>query len=301
MLELFDTIENYINQIIIPLNWLMLVLIIGGGIYLTFISKANPLIKINQGFRLLLKKDNSAVGISRFQALSAVLAATVGLGNISGVSIAIHQGGPGVLVWMWVTALIGATIKFFSCSLAVSLRGKDENGDYLGGPMYYMTLGIKKWGKPLAIWFSIAGLVGVLPAFTANQLTQSYIDVINPNAMLDIGNSNWKLIIGVIFTILTSVVIFGGLKSIVRVTSGLVPIMVILYFILGLFILVSNANVVPSTFLLIFSEAFNFNTMVQGGFWGLVLIGIRRAVFSSESGVGLAPVSYTHLTLPTKA
>ena len=134
---------------------------------------------------------------------------------------------------MWVTALIGATIKFFSCSLAVSLREKDENGDYLGGPMYYMTLGIKKWGKPLAIWFSIAGLVGVLPAFTANQLTQSYIDVINPNAMFDIGNSNWKLIIGVIFTILTSVVRFGGLKSIVRVTSGLVPIMVILYFILG--------------------------------------------------------------------
>ena len=154
-------------------------------------------------------------GISRFQALSAVLAATVGLGNISGVSIAIHQGGPGVLVWMWVTALIGATIKFFSCSLAVSLRGKDENGDYLGGPMYYMTLGIKKWGKPLAIWFSIAGLVGVLPAFTANQLTQSYIDVVNPNEMFDLGNSSWKLIIGVIFTILTSVVIFGGLKSIV--------------------------------------------------------------------------------------
>ena len=290
MLELFDIIESYINQIIVPLNWLMLVLIIGGGIYLTFISKANPLIKINQGFRLLLKKDNSTVGISRFQALSAVLAATVGLGNISGVSSAINQGGPGVLVWMWVTALIGATIKFFSCSLAVSLREKDENGDYLGGPMYYMTLGIKKWGKPLAIWFSIAGLVGVLPAFTANQLTQSYIDVINPSAMLDIGNSNWKLIIGVIFTILTSVVIFGGLKSIVRVTSGLVPIMVILYFILGLFILVSNANVVPSTFLLIFSEALNFNTMVQGGFWGLVLIGIRRAVFSSESGVGLAPI-----------
>ena len=96
MLELFDVIESYINQIIVPLNWLMLILIIGGGIYLTFISKANPLIKINQGFRLLLKKDNSLVGISRFQALSAVLAATVGLGNISGVSIAINQGGPGV-------------------------------------------------------------------------------------------------------------------------------------------------------------------------------------------------------------
>ena len=202
MLELFEIIEDYINQVIVPLNWLMLFLIIGGGIYLTLISKANPLRKISQGFKLLLESDNSTVGISRFQALSAVLAATVGLGNISGVSIAIHQGGPGVLVWMWVTALIGATIKFFSCSLAVSLREKDENGEYLGGPMYYMTLGIKKWGKPLAIWFSIAGLIGVLPAFTANQLTQSYIDVLNPNAMFDIGDNSWKLVIGVIFTIL---------------------------------------------------------------------------------------------------
>ncbi|MBT4834597.1 MAG: alanine:cation symporter family protein [Cryomorphaceae bacterium] len=296
MTSLFDSIENFINLIIVPLNWAMLFLIIGGGIYLTFISRANPLMKISQGFNLLLKKDNSSIGISRFQALSAVLAATVGLGNISGVSIAIHQGGPGVLVWMWITALIGATIKFFSCSLAVSLRSKDKSGNYLGGPMYYMTLGIKKWGRPLAIWFSVAGLVGVLPAFTANQLTQSYIDVLNPNDFLNIGNGYWKLIIGIVFTILTSFVIFGGLKSIVKVTSGLVPIMVVLYFLLGIFILISNASVVPSTFALIFNEAFNFNTMVQGGFWGLVLIGIRRAVFSSESGVGLAPIYHGQST-----
>ena len=257
MASLFDSIENFINLLIVPLNWVMLFLIIGGGIYLTVISRANPLMKISRGFNLLLKKDNSSIGISRFQALSAVLAATVGLGNISGVSIAIHQGGPGVLVWMWVTALIGATIKFFSCSLAVSLRDKDNDGNYLGGPMYYMTLGIKKWGRPLAIWFSVAGLVGVLPAFTANQLTQSYIDVLDPNSFLNIGDGNWKLIIGVIFTILTSFVIFGGLKSIVKVTSGLVPVMVVLYFLLGIFILIANLNVVPSTFALIFSEAFN--------------------------------------------
>ena len=296
MVDLFNAIETIINQIIAPLNWVMLFLIIGGGIYLTIISRANPLMRMVSGFKLMLRKDTSKIGISRFQALSAVLAATVGLGNISGVSIAINQGGPGVLVWMWVTALIGASIKFFSASLAVSLRKKDENGDYLGGPMYYMSMGIKKWGRPLAIWFSIAGLVGVLPAFTANQLTQSYIDVLNPNEFLDIGNLGWKLIIGIIFTILTSFVIFGGLKSIVKVTSGLVPIMVVLYFILGLYILISNFNAIPSTFYLIFSEAFNLNTMVQGGFWGLVLIGIRRAVFSSESGVGLAPIYHGQST-----
>ena len=296
MLDLFVFLENVINQIIVPLNWVMLFLIIGGGLYLTIISKGIPLLKIFDGFKLLLTKDKSTYGISRFQALSAVLAATVGLGNISGVSIAINQGGPGVLVWMWLTALIGASIKFFSCSLAINLREKDINGNFLAGPMYYMKIGIKKWGKPLAIWFSIAGLVGVLPAFTANQLTQSYIDVLNPNAFYNIGDNNWKLIIGIIFTILTSFVILGGLKSIVKVTSGLVPIMVILYFILGLYILILNIDVIPKTFKLIFTEAFNFNTMVQGGFWGLVLIGIRRAVFSSESGVGLAPIYHGQST-----
>ena len=296
MVDLFNSIEAIINQIISPLNWVMLFLIIGGGIYLTIISKANPLMRIVSGFKLMLREDPSSIGISRFQALSAVLAATVGLGNISGVSIAINQGGPGVLVWMWVTALIGASIKFFSASLAVNLRIKDENGDYLGGPMYYMSLGIKKWGRPLAIWFSIAGLVGVLPAFTANQLTQSYIDVLNPNEFLNLGNIGWKLIIGIVFTILTSFVIFGGLKSIVKVTSGLVPIMVILYFIIGIYILIANMDVVPSTFYLIFSDAIIFNTIVQGGFWGLVLIGIRRAVFSSESGVGLAPIYHGQST-----
>jgi len=296
MVDFFSTIETIISQIISPLNWIMLLLIIGGGIYLTVISKANPLMRIVSGFKLMIRKDSSSIGISRFQALSAVLAATVGLGNISGVSIAINQGGPGVLVWMWVTALIGATIKFFSASLAVNLRMKDENGEYLGGPMYYMSLGIKKWGRPLAIWFSIAGLVGVLPAFTANQLTQSYIDVLNPNEFINLGIFGWKLLIGIVFTILTSFVIFGGLKSIVKITSGLVPLMVILYFMLGIYILISNIDAVPSTFYLIFSEAFNFNTIVQGGFWGIVLIGIRRAIFSSESGVGLAPIYHGQST-----
>ena len=119
MVDVFDAIETIINQIIAPLNWVMLFLIIGGGIYLTIISRANPLMRMVSGIKLMLRKDTSNIGISRFQALSAVLAATVGLGNISGVSIAINQGGPGVLVWMWVTALIGASIKFFSASLSV--------------------------------------------------------------------------------------------------------------------------------------------------------------------------------------
>ena len=254
-----------------------------------FHSRGIPLLKLRPAFKLLFLKEKTQ-GISRFQALSAVLAATVGLGNISGVAIAIHMGGPGVLVWMWLTALIGMIIKFYSCTLAVQLRSAEVNGEPLGGPMFYMQLGIKKWGKPLAIWFSIAGLLGVLPAFTANQLTQTFMNVVQPNSIITLGGLEWKFFIGLVLSVASSFVIFGGLKSIVKVTSNLVPVMVGLYFFMGLFILVSNSGAVLPTLELIFTEAFNFDTAVTGGFWGLVILGVRRAVFSNESGVGNAPM-----------
>ena len=289
MNDFITIIENILNQLISSLEWFMLIAVLGGGIYLCIVSKLYPLTKIKFAFNLLLSKNKNK-GISRFQALSAVLAATVGLGNISGVAIAIHMGGPGVLVWMWVTAIIGMIIKFYSCSLSVQIRKLNDDGTILGGPMYYMSLGIKNWGKFLAIFFSIAGLFGVLPAFTANQLTQTYINVINPNDYISLGDFQWKLITGIILAIISSFVIFGGLKKIVKVTSSLVPLMVGLYFFMGLFILLYNYNLVFPTFKLIFTEAFNINTVVTGGFWGLIILGVRRAVFSNESGVGNAPM-----------
>ena len=289
MNDFITIIENILNQLISSLEWFMLIAVLGGGIYLCIVSKLYPLTKIKFAFNLLLSKNKNK-GISRFQALSAVLAATVGLGNISGVAIAIHMGGPGVLVWMWVTAIIGMIIKFYSCSLSVQIRKLNDDGTILGGPMYYMSLGIKNWGKFLAIFFSIAGLFGVLPAFTANQLTQTYINVINPNDYISLGDFQWKLITGIILALISSFVIFGGLKKIVKVTSSLVPLMVGLYFFMGLFILLYNYNLVFPTFKLIFTEAFNINTVVTGGFWGLIILGVRRAVFSNESGVGNAPM-----------
>jgi len=156
--------------------------------------------------------------------------------------------------------------------------------------MYYMSLGIKNWGKFLAVFFSIAGLFGVLPAFTANQLTQTYINVVNPNDYISLGDFQWKLITGIILALISSFVIFGGLKKIVKVTSSLVPLMVGLYFFMGLFILSYNYDLVFPTFKLIFIEAFNINTIVTGGLWGLIILGVRRAVFSNESGVGNAPM-----------
>ena len=267
----------------------MLSLILGGGVFLLLQSKGYALLNLKQAWKLLFKKENDK-GISRFEALSAVLASTVGLGNISGVAIAIYMGGPGVLVWMWITAAVGAVIKFYSSALAVLLREKDADGSPLGGPMYYMTIGIPRWGKPLAIWFSIAGLFGVLPAFTANQLTQTVMTVVQPNQYISMGDFYWKILLGVLFVLISGWVILGGLKKIVTVTSKLVPIMVMLYFSMGVFILLNNYSLVLPALSSIFSEAFNLNTAVTGGFWGLILLGVRRAVFSNESGVGNAPM-----------
>ena len=283
------SLEILLQNMIRPLEWMMLFVVIGGGVYLLFHSKGVPLFKIKKGFQLLQTKD-SQLGISRFQALSAVLAATVGLGNISGVAIAIHMGGPGVLVWMWLTALLGMIIKFYSCSLAVQLRTIDSDGSPIGGPMYYMHLGIQKWGKPLAIWFSVAGLFGVLPAFTANQLTQTFMDVIRPEEMGNFSTFQWKFLIGIGLSLASAFVIFGGLQTIVRVTSNLVPLMVLLYMVLGGYILFTHFEAILPSFKLILTEAFNLKTAVAGGFWGLVILGVRRAVFSNESGVGNAPM-----------
>lgn len=267
----------------------MLILIIGGGVFLFFHSKGFPLKKVGKGFSLLLKK-NSEKGISRFEALSAVLASTVGLGNISGVAIAIHMGGPGVLVWMWITAILGSVIKFYSCTLSVKLRKKELNGDPLGGPMYYMTMGMPRYGEFFANWFCIAALFGVLPAFTANQLTQTIVQVIYPPVTSAVDSFIYKGSFGLLLILVSGWVILGGLKKIVKITSKLVPLMVILYLLMGGWVVLDNITQIPYVLKTIIFSAFDFKTVYVGGFWGLVLLGIRRAVFSNESGIGNAPM-----------
>jgi len=284
-----DVVSSLLQQLISSIELVMFFLVIGGGLFLLFQIQAKPLFLIKTSFQLLFSKEGGT-GISRFQALSAVLASTVGLGNISGVAIAIYMGGPGVMLWMWVTAIIGAIIKFYSCTLAVLYREKEDDGSPLGGPMYYMKIALPKLGKPFAVWFSIAGLFGVLPAFTANQLTQTLVSVIEPNQYLDLGTVQWKIIIGLILAILSAFVILGGLKKIVEVTSMLVPIMVGLYFGIGVTMLAMNAEAIIPALCQIFSEAFSIHSAATGGFWALVILGVRRAVFSNESGIGNAPM-----------
>lgn len=289
-----EAINDFLSAVLPYTEWVMLLLIIGGGLFLVFYSKLLPYRYFKHAIAITRGKydDPDDPGeVSHLQALSAAVAATVGLGNISGVAIAIYLGGPGTVFWIWVTALIGMCIKFYSCSLAIMFRDRDSAGNLQGGPMYYIVQGMGKKAKPLAVFFCIAALFGVLPAFTTNQFTQTLMGVINPNETIAVfGDFNWKLGIGIVLSIITSFVIFGGLRKIVKVATAIVPFMVLIYLLAVIFIMIMNAGEVFPALKLIFTEAFNFETAIEGGLWGVIIIGIRRAVFSNESGVGNAPM-----------
>ena len=292
---MFMKIFNDFLAAVLPYTeWVMLLLIVGGGLYLVAYSKLLPYRYFKHAILITSGKydhPDDPGEVSHLQALSSAVAATVGLGNISGVAIAIYLGGPGVVFWIWITALIGICIKFYSCSLAIMYRDNDNEGNLQGGPMYYITMGMGKKARPLAVFFCIAGLFGVLPAFTTNQFTQTLMGVINPNETIAVfGDFNWKLGIGIVLSIITSFVIFGGLKKIAKVATAIVPFMVLLYLLAVIIIMAMNAGQIWPSLELILVEAFNFKTAVQGGLWGLIIIGIRRAVFSNESGVGNAPM-----------
>jgi AGCS family alanine or glycine:cation symporter len=289
-----DSINDLLSSILPYTEWPMFLLLIGGGLFLMIYSKFVPFRFFGHAIAITAGKydDKNAKGdVSSFQALSAAVAATVGLGNISGVAIAIHDGGPGVIFWIWITAIIGMGIKFYSCSLSIMFRTSDKEGKLQGGPMYYITKGLGEKWKPLAIFFSICGLFGFLGVFTANQFTETFMMVIKPEETLfAMEIVNWKWTIGIVLAVITSFVIFGGLSKIAKVASAIVPFMVFIYLIAVIVVMVLNSEKVLPAIQLIFAEAWNFNTIVTGGFWGLVIIGVRRAMFSNEAGLGSAPM-----------
>jgi AGCS family alanine or glycine:cation symporter len=289
-----EVIDQFLANLIPYAEWAMLIMVVGGGLFLAVYSRFRPYRYFRHAIGITAGKydDPDDPGeVSHLQALSSAVAATVGLGNISGVAIAIYMGGPGVIFWIWMTAIIGMCIKFYSCSLAIMYRHTDASGNLQGGPMYYITQGIGPRAKPLAVFFSIAGLVGFLGVFTVNQFTQTFMNVVDPDTTLAaLGEFNWKLIIGIVLSLITSLVIFGGLQKIARVATAIVPFMVLLYFVAVLIIMISNASAIFPALKLIITEAFNFKTAFTGGFWGLVILGVRRAVFSNEAGLGSAPM-----------
>lgn len=277
-------------------NWIwdtpMLVLLMGGGFILFVYSGFLPFRKLGHAIKLVQGKydDQNMPGqISSRQALSAAIAATVGLGNISGVAIAINMGGPGAIFWMWMSAFVGMATKYFSCSLAIMYRGKDSNGEIQGGPMYVIEEGMGKKWKPLAVLFSVAGVLGLLSIFQANQLTTVIRSVLLEPNNLDNGETT-KWILGIAMMIIVAGVILGGIKRIALVASRLVPFMVGLYFITVIIILIQYIGNVPDMLSLIITDAFTGESVLGGAVGAVIVIGARRAAFSNEAGIGTAPM-----------
>src|SRR5690554_946606 len=277
----------------------LLIILIGGGIYLLIRIRFLPFRYLGHAISVLRGKyddENDEGEITHFQALMTALSSTVGMGNIAGVAVAIAIGGPGAVFWMWVSAVIGMSTKFFTATLAILYRGKDSEGKVQGGPMYFIIEGLGKKWMPMAMLFSVAGLVGALPVFNVNQLTQAINDILLKPAGLYSGFKT-DLLIGLVLAAITAVVILGGLSRISKTASKMVPAMVLLYFILVLIILGVNIDVVPKYLSLIFTDAFSANfykgdTFLGGLVGGIILLGIRRGAFSNEAGIGTAPMAH---------
>ncbi len=274
----------------------LVVLLLGGGLFFTAYCRFTPFRYFRHAIEILtgkFDKDDDPGQISHFEALSSALASTVGMGNISGVAIAIHTGGPGAIFWMWVTAIIGMSTKFFTCTLAVLFRGKDDNGDIQGGPMYFIEQGLGKRFKPLAIFFSFAGMFASFTFFQANQLTQIIRDFIYvPQGIFVNSSFIGNAITGLIIALIVASVIFGGIQRIAKVASKLVPIMVGLYLFAALIILILNISLIPQMFAIILYDAFTGEAIARRAIGTMIILGVRRGLFSNEAGAGTEALAH---------
>jgi AGCS family alanine or glycine:cation symporter len=262
----------------------LVLLLLGGGVFFAIYSRLLPYRHFGHALGIMLGRydtPDEPGELSHGQALAAALSGTMGLGNISGVALAIAAGGPGAVFWMWVSALVGVATKFFTCSLGVMYRGNDSEGKLQGGPMYIIREALPRPFYPLAVLFSLGGLVGTLPMFQANQLTA----LIRESLFATSEPFSTSLAIGCAMALVVGAVIFGGLPRVAKVAVTLLPTMVVIYLSMTLFMLVRHAGEVPSIFATIVTDAFNPQA-VGGGILGVMLVGISRGAFSNEAGVG---------------
>ena len=215
------------------------------------------------------------------------------MGNIAGVALAIHTGGPGAIFWMWCTAILGMSTKFFTCTLALMYRGKDDLGEIQGGVMYYIEEGLGEKFKPLAIMFSVSGLFGCTIFFQANQLSQIIREnLYKPLGIFQVDIVTGDLITGCVVATLVGIVIFGGIKRIAKVASKMVPAMVGIYLIAAIIIIGKNIETVPNIFSLIIKDAFSGNAVAGGAIGSMISIGVRRGLFSNEAGTGTETMAH---------
>ncbi|MGE0115527.1 MAG: alanine/glycine:cation symporter family protein [Steroidobacteraceae bacterium] len=269
----------------------MLVLILGTGLYLQIRLRAMPILMIGQGLRMIWKgrqSDAEHGEVSPFSALMTCLAATIGVGNVVGVATAIAIGGPGAVFWMWMTALAGMATKYAEVVVAVQFRERDEDGRYVGGPMYAIRNGMSvnwKWlGTAFAIFGGMAG-------FGIGNMVQA-------NSIADAMQSAFGIehrFTGIALLLITATVILGGIKRIAAIANWLVPFMALAYLLGGIAILFTHVTVIPHAFKLIFTTAFT-GTAATGGFAGAAMIaairyGVARGVFANEAGLGTAGIA----------
>lgn len=275
--------------------WL-LVLLLGGGAFFLCYSRFLPFRYIKHAIDILRGKydDPSDPGdISHFAALSSALAATIGVGNIAGVAVAVKVGGPGAIFWMWLSAVVGMATKFFTCTLAIMYRGTDSHGTPQGGPMYSIVEGLGQKWKPLGTFFCVAALIGALPAFQVNQLVQIVRDVIFvPNGWVGESHFTFDLIAGIIIAGSVALIIFGGILRIGTVASKLVPGMLIIYMAAAVWILAVNYANIPKCLWLIITDAFSGQAVAGGAIGAVIMTGIRRAAYSNEAGIGTAALAH---------
>ncbi len=289
-----------INSAVNGIVWgpLIIILIIGTGTYLSVMTKFFSITKLgyvlkNTLLKMFSKDDKGEGEVTAFQAVATALAATVGTGNIAGVATAIALGGPGAVFWMWLAAIMGMTTKFAEVVLAVNYREKTPDGRFVGGPMYYITNGLGKNWKWLAVIFAV---FGTFASFGIGCMVQSNSVALSAQSTFGVP----VLATGIILAVLTAAVIVGGIKRIGAFTEKLVPFMAALYILGGLWLLISNVSKVPAAFALIFTNAFT-GTAAVGGFTGTVMMqairyGVARGIFTNEAGLGSAPIAHAAAT-----
>jgi AGCS family alanine or glycine:cation symporter len=296
LLETLMKINSAVNGIV----WgpLIIILIIGTGTYLSVMTKFFSITKLgyvlkNTLLKMFSKDDKGEGEVTAFQAVATALAATVGTGNIAGVATAIALGGPGAVFWMWLAAIMGMTTKFAEVVLAVNYREKTPDGRFVGGPMYYITNGLGKNWKWLAVIFAV---FGTFASFGIGCMVQSNSVALSAQSTFGVP----VLATGIILAVLTAAVIVGGIKRIGAFTEKLVPFMAALYILGGLWLLIANVSKVPAAFALIFTNAFT-GTAAVGGFTGTVMMqairyGVARGIFTNEAGLGSAPIAHAAAT-----
>ena len=278
-MELLTIIVDKLNTFM--WSFLLIALLIGSGLYFTLRTKFVQFRYLKEMFRLLKpsdKKDND--GVSSFQAFCISTASRVGTGNIAGVAMAVAAGGPGAVFWMWLIALIGGASSFVESTLAQIYKTKDNEGNFIGGPAYYIErgLGIRWLGAIFAVLTTICfGLV--FNAAQSNTTTLAFNNAfkINPTLM------------GIILAVLTSLVIFGGVKRVAKVSEVIVPIFATAYILIAVLVIILNLSSLPYIFKLIFENAFGIEQFAAGGLGFTIMQGIKRGLFSNEAGMGSAP------------